>query len=99
MDRIVGSREARNQFSQLLGEVHFGHQTVIVSRSGRPMVAMISIEEYQRLIAEREARFEILDEIRRQMPAVPVEEVEEDVAEAIAAVRTAMEADDAARRP
>jgi hypothetical protein len=60
---------------------------VVVERFGRPMVAIIPLEDYQRLIAEREARFQVLDEIRQRLPDLPVEEVEQDVAEAIAAVR------------
>jgi hypothetical protein len=32
------------------------------------MVAVIPVQEYERLIAEREARFAILDEIRRKYP-------------------------------
>ena len=93
MVRTIGAREARNNFSQLLGQVHFGGQVVIVERFGRPMVAIIPLEDYQRFIAERKARFQVLDEIRRWLPDRPVEEVEQDVAEAIAAVRAA----DAAR--
>ena len=91
--KTMGAREARSHFSQLLGQVHFGGQVVIVERYGRPMVAIIPVDDYQQLIAEREARFQVLDEIRRRLPDLPVEEVEEDVAEAIAAVRAA----DAAR--
>jgi prevent-host-death family protein len=89
----MGAREARNNFSQLLGQVHFGGQVVVIERFGRPMVAVIPLEDYQQLIAEREARFQVLDEIRQRLPDLSVEEVEQDVAEAIAAVRAA----DAAR--
>lgn len=39
------------------------------------------------LVAEHEAYFAILDEIRRHLPDVPADEVERDVAEAVAAVR------------
>jgi prevent-host-death family protein len=95
MVKYVGAREARSNFAQLLGEVHYGGQTVVVKRSGRPMVAIIPVQEYRRVVSEREARFQILDDIRSRMPIIPVEEVERDVAEAIAAVRAA----DAARRP
>ena len=87
MAKTMSAREARNNFSQLLGQVHFGDQVVIVERFGRPMVAIIPMDDYRRLIAEREARFQVLDEIRRRMPDLPPEEVEQDVAEAIAAVR------------
>jgi prevent-host-death family protein len=83
----MGAKEARNKFADLLGSVHYGGQVVIVERSGRPMVAVISLEMYERLIADREARFEVLDRIRRRVPELPIEEVEQDVAEAIAAVR------------
>lgn len=99
MAKTIGSREARNDFSHLIGEVHYGRQVVIVERSGRPMVAIIPIDDYQRLIAEREARFQVLDEIRRQVLDLPGVEVERDVAEAVAAVRTDSEAADAAPRP
>jgi prevent-host-death family protein len=85
----MGAREARNRFADLLGRVHYGGETVIVERSGKPMVAVIPVEMYERLIAEREARFQVLDRIREQLPEVPAEEVERDVAEAVAAVRAA----------
>lgn len=85
----MGAREARNNFAHLLGRVHYGGQVVIVERSGKPMVAVIPLEMYERLIAEREARFQVLDRIRSRLPDVPQEEVERDVAEAIAAVRAA----------
>jgi prevent-host-death family protein len=99
MTKSIGSREARNNFSHIIGEVHFGGQIVIVERSGRPMVAIIPVDDYRRLIAEREARFQVLDEIRRRMPELHVEEVERDVTEAIAALRRTMETTDATSRP
>jgi prevent-host-death family protein len=85
----VSAKEARNRFADLLGSVHYGQQVVIVERSGRPMVAVIPVEMYERLMAEREARFEVLDRVRERVPEVSPEEVEKDVAEAIAAVRAA----------
>jgi prevent-host-death family protein len=85
----MGAKEARDNFAELLGSVHYGQQVVIVERSGRPMVAVVPVEMYERLMAQREARFEVLDRVRERVPEVPPEEVEEDVAEAIAAVRAA----------
>lgn len=49
----IGAREARNRFANLIGQVHFGGEIVIVERSGRPMVAMIPIELYEQLIGEQ----------------------------------------------
>ena len=85
----MGAREARNHFADVMGRVHYGGQVVIVERSGKPMVAVIPIEMYQRIVTEREARFQILDRIRSRLPEISAEEVERDVAAAIAAVRAA----------
>lgn len=67
----MGAREARNNFSDLLGNVHYGDQVVIVERSGKPMVAVIPIEMYDQLVAEREDR--------SQAAGAPHEKVEQDV--------------------
>ena len=83
----VGAREARNGFAELLGKVHYGRQAVIIERSGKPMAAMIPIDLFDQMVAEREARFRVVDRIRGRVSELPPEEVEADVAEAIAAVR------------
>lgn len=91
----VGAKEARNKFADLLGSVHYGGQVVIVERAGKPMVAVIPVEMYQQVVAEREIRFQVLDRIRSRVPEVSAEEVAQDVAEAIETVR----ATDAQDRP
>lgn len=88
----MGAREARNNFSDLVGSVHYGHETVIVERSGKPMVAVIPVALYEQLMTEREKRFQTLEELLARVPQYPEDEVEADINEAIAAVR-------ASRRP
>lgn len=87
-DLHLGAREARAQFADLLGRVYYRGDTVIVERSGKPMVAVIPIELYEQLVAEREARFAVLDRIRENLPDIAEDEVLADVAEAVDAVRT-----------
>jgi prevent-host-death family protein len=83
----IGAREARNNFAELLGKVHYGRQAVIVERSGKPMVAIIPADLYAQVISEQEARFGVLDRIRQQAPELSPEEVQADVSEAVDAVR------------
>lgn len=83
----LGAREARAQFADILGRVHYKGETIIVERSGNPMVAVIPIELYERLIADREARFAAIDQLRAKLPDIAEEEVLADVAAAIEAVR------------
>lgn len=87
MALTLGAREARRRFSELLGRVGFAGEYVIVQRSGRPMAAMVPVEVYERLIAERAARFEVLDRIRERLPDVPSQEVIDDVDRAVAEAR------------
>ncbi len=89
MSKRISAREARNKFADLMGSVHYGGEEVIVERSGRPVAAVIPVDMYERLVVERRARFEVLDEIRSRLPDVSSEEVEKDVALALKKVRTA----------
>jgi len=85
----IGAREARRNFADMLGRVHFGKETIILERSGKPMAAMIPIDLYEQLITEREERFQVLARIRERLPNIPEDEVRQDVADAILAVRKA----------
>ena len=93
MTIVVGAREARQRFADLLGRVGYGKEVAIVERSGKPMMALIPIELYDQLVAEREARFDILDRIRARLPELSEEEIERDVNQAIAEVRGKRAAD------
>lgn len=87
MPIVIGAREARQRFADLLGRVGYGGEEAIVERSGKPMAALIPVEVYEQLVAEREARFQILDRIRNTLPVVPEDEIARDVSQAIEAVR------------
>jgi len=91
MAKRVGTVEARRSFSRLIGEAGFRGEHIIIERSGTPMAVLIGIDEYERLIAtqtrEREARFKRLLSVAERNQDVSAEQVETDVAEAVAAVR------------
>ena len=83
----MSAQEARTNFSDLLGTVYYSKETVIVEKRGRAFAVVISPEEYDRLIGEREARFAILDELRAKNPDVTPDEAEADAIREIAALR------------
>lgn len=87
MTRRISAKEARDRFADLVGSVHYGGEEVIVERSGRPMAAVIPVEMYEKLVAERRARLEVLDRIRSRVPGRTAEEIEADVAAAVEEVR------------
>lgn len=55
MKNRMGSRQARQSFSNLLGRVHYGGEEVIVERAGKPMAAVIPVDVYERMVTERNA--------------------------------------------
>ena len=88
MTKRISAREARNRFSDLMGSVRYGGEEVIVERSGSPMAAVIPVEVYERLVAERRVRFEVIDRIRSRLPDFSLEQIAKDVTEAIGKIRT-----------
>ena len=87
MTFTLGAREARQRFAELLGRVGFAKEVAIIERSGKPMAALIPVDLYERLIADREARFQVLDRIRERLPEIPSEEIQADVEQAIVELR------------
>src|SRR6266849_10003632 len=85
--KTVPALEARTQFGRILKDVQGGQLRVLVEKSGVPMVGIISAQEFRQLITEREARFEVVDRIRRRLPSVSEREVQRDVREALKHVR------------
>ena len=85
--RVVPALEARTQLGRLMKEVRRDGVRVLVEKSGVPMVGIISAEEFQRLVVERDARFEVLDRIRRRLPVVSEKQLARDVASAVREVR------------
>jgi prevent-host-death family protein len=83
----VPALEARTHLGEIMKEVQGGKVRVLVERAGVPMVGIISAEEFQRLIAEREARFQVVDRIRARLAAVSDAEIDRDVRAAVRDVR------------
>ena len=83
----VPALKARTRLGELMREVHGGKVRVLVEKGGVPMVGIISAEEFQRLIAEREARFAVVDRIRARLAFVPDAQIDRDVRAALKEVR------------
>ncbi len=87
MVKRMSAKEARERFAELLGQVHYGKDTVIVEKQGKPVAAVISMEEYKRFTEARTEPFRVLDRIwARNRSADPVQ-VQADVDAARAEVR------------
>lgn len=105
MVRMVSATEAKNRFGTIIKQAYAGDEHLIVERGGIPVVAIVPIQDYERLIAEEDVATGIaqgsqaasararlrtfLASTAQRMPAVPEAEVEQDILAAVTAVRQA----------
>lgn len=88
--RIMKASEARQKFSEVLNQVFREETRVIVEKSGIPVAAIISVDDLKqlaRLEQQRQRDFSVLDEIGEAFKDLPPEEIEREVANAVASVR------------
>jgi prevent-host-death family protein len=90
LTQTMKASDARQNFSQVLNRVFKGETRVVVEKSGIPVAAIVSADDLETLNRAEEQRkrdFAILDEIGVAFKDVPPEEIEGEVAKAVAAVR------------
>ncbi|MGI8913377.1 MAG: type II toxin-antitoxin system Phd/YefM family antitoxin [Chloroflexota bacterium] len=88
MTTRVGAKQARDNFSQLLGTVHYGKETVIVEKAGKPFVVVISPEEYDRyrqLVRQRAVQ--LIEHVHQRNEDVDPAELERDIVATVEQVR------------
>lgn len=87
MPRTMSVREARANFSELLGLVHYTKEPIVVQRNGKPFAVVISPEEYASLRAERERAWQTVDRVRERNAAADPDEVLRHVTAVVEEVR------------
>jgi len=85
--KTINALKARRNLGQLLEEVFYKGDQIVIERAGKPMAVVISPSEYEAYKRQREQDMEIFGKIREKNKGVGLEEVEKDVREAIKAVR------------
>ena len=82
--------EVKQQLNRLVNQVYRCETRVMVEKSGIPVAGIVSAEDLRRLDRldrERAERFKILEEFGEAFKDVPAEELEQEVARALAEVR------------
>lgn len=88
MEKTIAAFEARRKFGQLIEEAYYRRDSFIVERSGRPMVALIPIDDYLRWKRyAKDKLFEIIDQNYEKNKNTPNEVLEQDVSLALNMLR------------
>ena len=75
----------RDRLGQLLEEVYYKGDAVIIERAGRPM--LVPPAEYERLRASRAKRFRVYEQIKARTKRIPGAKLEGAIAEGVRAAR------------
>ncbi len=89
MRRTVNTTAARAHLGQILDAVRYRGDQYIIERSGKPMAAVVPVEQYEQWRKERDAFFSLVDEVRFGNAAVQPEEFRRDVSVAERTARLA----------
>lgn len=88
--QTIAASEARQQFSQLLNQVFRREKRVMIEKSGIPVAAIVSADDLELLRHFEQLRreeFAVVDRIRAAFQGVPADEVDLEIARAVADVR------------
>ena len=87
MRKTISAVQARGKLGQILEEVYYRGDQYIIERAGKPMAAVVPIEQYERLERARERFFALVEKIQSRSQEADPEEVERDVLAVVEAIR------------
>jgi len=82
MRKTVTAVRARGKLGEMLEEVYYRGDHYIIERAGKPMAAVVPVEQYEQWRREREAFFNLVGGIRSGNVDASPEQIERDVARA-----------------
>jgi len=85
--RRMSTKDARANFSELLGLVYYTKEPVVVERKGKPFAVVISPDQYAMLEKELERSWQALQHVQDQNADKDPDEVLRDVTEVVETVR------------
>jgi prevent-host-death family protein len=91
MTRTIKASDVRSNWSQLLNKVFSGETEVVVEKSGIPVAAIISTQDYKKLqqIKQRQKEdFTLLNGIRTAFKGQDSDQIEKGIQESISLART-----------
>ena len=87
MVKKVAAMRVRDNLGQLLDEVYYRGDEVVIERAGRAMAVLVPVSRYEQYQKDRKERFAIVDQIKTKARRVPAKQLEAAIDEAVRASR------------
>ena len=88
MVRKVTAMKVRDSLGELLDEVYYRGDEVVIERAGRAMAVLVPVGRYEQYRQDRNERFKILEQIKARTKRIPGRKLNATILEAIRAART-----------
>lgn len=76
MERILGVTEVRSRFGEIVDRVQYQGDTVVLEKNGRPAAALIPIALFEKLLKNREAAYQVVEDVQTQNQPLDMDEDE-----------------------
>jgi antitoxin (DNA-binding transcriptional repressor) of toxin-antitoxin stability system len=83
----VPAMKVRDTLGQLLDEVYYRGDEVVIERAGKAMAILVPVGRYEQYQRERRERFKILDQIKAKTRGIPSKRLDAMIDEAVRASR------------
>ncbi|MCU0974793.1 MAG: type II toxin-antitoxin system Phd/YefM family antitoxin [Steroidobacteraceae bacterium] len=78
---------ARQNLGDLLNQVQYRNDSVLITKDGKPVAALVDVELFERIRRLREDFLELTDRLGESYAGVPADVAEREIDEAVAAAR------------
>jgi len=92
MEKEIGLTEARSRLSEIVSDVLYERDTYIISKQGKPAVAVVPLNVLDHWRAERARLFQVIEEVQAQNEDADPDELMDVILDAQQAVRTGQSA-------
>jgi prevent-host-death family protein len=83
MIREITSVDARNNFGELLNEVKYRHDSILIKKAGKPIAALIDIDLFEKVKALKYQFDNLTNELGKTYTGVVPEDAENEIKEAL----------------
>lgn len=95
MLQVISLKDIRDQLSEYINQVAYGRSQVVVTRFGKPKAAIISYDDYERVMNPRarfsqkewDEGFAVFNKIQKRVKRIDSKEIEKAVSKATSEVR------------
>jgi len=83
MIREVTAMDARKNFGEILNEVKYRHDTILIKKAGKPIAALIDVDLFEKIKTLKHQFESLTEELGKTYEGFSVEEAENEIKKAL----------------